>query len=92
MSEQRVSGLASRHRPLPGGRSPPAPGAGRPRARPAPVPRAGPGRVHECTVSRSARAKVNVRQRQGRRNGPPAKRNSNRLPFGSVQCRLLYRY
>ena len=37
MSEQRVSGLASRHRPLPGGRSP-APGAGRPRVR-----RAGPG-------------------------------------------------
>jgi len=38
MSEQRVSGLASRHRPLPGGRSPPAPGApGGPR-----VPRAGP--------------------------------------------------
>ena len=37
MSEQRVSGLASRHRPLPGGRSPPAPGAGgaaRPPARP----------------------------------------------------------
>ena len=51
MSEQRVSGLASRHRPLPGGRSP-APGAGRPR-----VPRAGPGaagapgRVHECTCA-----------------------------------------
>ena len=46
MSEQRVSGLASRHRPLPGGRSP-APGAGRAR-----VPRAGPaGRAApECTA------------------------------------------
>jgi hypothetical protein len=59
MSEQRVSGLASRHRPLPGGRSPPGPppGPGRrprgPAAARVPRPRrAGPGRVHESRVHR----------------------------------------